>query len=143
MQVNLDTTRGVRVVGGTGWAVNGQEVVATGAELSQFYIISKVSSINSANLGQFIMPFDGTITSGKCCVTGNPGAETVLTVTVIGGAGNAGTFTIANGTASGTTDDYVDGAGTASATAGTKVTITSDGGASNDVDAYVTLVVTR
>ena len=143
MQVNLDTTKGVRVVGGTGWAVNGQTVLSTGTTLSQFDLSGRITAISSANSTLVVMPFDGTIVSGFASPSGNPGAETVLTVTISGGSGNAGTFTIPNGTAADTNIAYVDGAGTATASAGTLITIVSDGGASNTVDGYMTLTVTR
>ena len=102
-----------------------------------------VSGIDTgSSTAKFVMPFTGKVKKLISNVTGDPGADSVLSMDVAGGTASTDTLTIANSSSAGTVDT-ANFTNNNYATAGQIVTITSNNGASNDVDALVTLVVNR
>lgn len=69
-------------------------------------ITERLVSSSSAAVTEYIpVPYEAKVLSGYCTVSGDPGAE--LVVTLKSGATSIGTFTIANGASAAEIDAYV------------------------------------
>ncbi len=142
MRVDITDSRGVVVSKrGNGLYRNGVEVTATATELNQYSVTGKVVGLNTGSSHVYIViPVSGTLKAVYSSVSGNPGAETLLRVH--NGAGSSlGDVTIENGSTAGSVDSLT--GLTEALSAGGYVRIISNNGASNAVDAFVTLLIER
>lgn len=103
-------------------------------------ILSNISTGGAQ--GKFIAPFAGEVIKVISRVTGNPGAQNQLSLQVNGGTAATNKVTIANGSSAGDKDtaDIDDNNVVAE---GDLITVTSDDGGSNNVDAQVTVLMRR
>lgn len=140
-KVNLSNTKGVEISTGTGLYRNDSEVSSSATELNQYFITGKITAISTTSNHIYIpVPTGGILKEAYSSVSGDPGAETLLRVHNAGGS-SLGDITIENGSAAGSVDSLTGLA--AAVLAGGYIRVISNGGASNTVDAYITLVIER
>ena len=119
-----------------GWAKISQTDVYDLVEVLQ----CKIDDISGANAAYIACPVAGTITRIDTVVSGDPGADTLLTGSVNGGTDITNTVTITNGASAGDRDVALPGDNKAVAV-GDAIKILSNGGASNAVSAYVSVTI--
>ena len=117
------------------------KVTATATELSTKVLNCRIDDISGANTAYVVSPFAGTLSKVWTVVSGDPGADTVLTANVNGGTDVTATVTVADASSAGDVDSCTP-ADNNTVTAGNYIKLTSDGAASNAVSVDVTFVIT-
>lgn len=119
-------------------------LAATAAELDEFVLgTALITGLNTGSAtATFLAPYACNVVRAYSNVSGDPGADTELALTVAGGTAATAVVTIANGSAAGTVDTATFADNNVAA-AGEQIVLTSDNGASNVVNAFVTIVCTH
>jgi len=99
-----------------------------------------ISDISGANAVYFPCPVAGTIVRVDSVVTGDPGAQGVLTTSINGGTNVTQTVIIANGASAGDRDSCQPADNNVVAI-GDAIKVISDGAPSNAVSAFVTISI--
>lgn len=113
----------------------------TSDEIKTFAIPGQIiADISGANAVTFVSPVAGTVHSVHSIVSGDPGAETDIAMTVNGGSAATVVLTIANAAAANEKDSATFADNNVVAV-GDYVTLTSDGAATNGVSANMTVIL--
>jgi len=123
------------------WQVAGFNVDASAAELNTKEFTVFLSDISGANEISFVSPVNGTVTQVYSSVTGDPGADATISGQVSDGTSWNETMVISNGSAQHDVDSMTP-ASFNTVAPGDTVRFISDGGASNAVGIWLTVVIT-
>lgn len=133
----------INIAGGAGgnFQIDSQNMVASAAELNTKEFTVKLDDLSGAATAYIACPVAGTVTRIDTVVTGDPGADSTITMNVNGGTVMSNPVTIANGSAAGTRDTAAPGTNNTVAV-GDAIYVINDATPTNAVSAYVTVTVT-
>jgi hypothetical protein len=130
---------GVRI--NNGLNLDGTDVVATADDLNTKEFTVFLEDISAANEISFVSPVDGTCFIVYSSVTGDPGADAIISGNINGGTAFTDTMTVSNGSSQHDVDS-MSPTDNNEITAGETVRFVSNGGASNAVGIWLTVVIT-
>lgn len=144
---SLDVVSGgdLDIESGGALKIAGTAMSSTAAELDQAHLTLLVENVSGASTSYVVAPASGNITAVYSVLFGDiTTADATLTVSANGTAVSPATLTLTAvaGDEAGTidslapTEDYA-------VTAGQVITVATDGGSTNDVDALITIIIDR
>lgn len=135
----MNATNGTRI--NNGLNLDGTDVVATANDLNTKEFTVFLEDISGANEISFVSPVDGTCFTVYSSVTGDPGADAIISGNINGGTAFTDTMTVSNGSSQHDVDS-MSPTDNNEITAGETVRFVSNGGASNAVGIWLTVVIT-
>lgn len=125
---------------GSALKIAGTTVSGTAVELDEAHVVFRLQNIGGANSGYVVAPATGTVSKFYSVIDG-AGGEGETKLELLLNAVSAGDITIGSGAGAGEIDSAAPS--TIAVTAGDLIQITSDGGAANNVDAVITVIIDR